>query len=192
VSRPETIDLAGPLVFRQRRWSGGPSWRRVWIRLFLSPAGATVQAFTKRYGSPVGGAFLTPGVWSDCSYGQKEGWVMHWVRKLQRPTAATGGSDAAVDSDWMRDLPAVHEHLVARLDADGAVRRTGTLTVFAEDGSWKCYLNNRADGCSLCASGDTIASALCALETLLEAADTPWRWQEAPASRGQRRRGRGA
>lgn len=115
---------------------------------------------------------------------------MGFVRKVARPDQASLARPLATDPEWVRDLPAVHEYLTSMCDEDGTARRTSTLTLFAEQGAWKVFLNERQLNASLCATGDTISGALAALEIMLEAESTPWRWNEVrparPARKGDR------
>jgi hypothetical protein len=134
---------------------------------------------------------LDQEVWDDLGYFQKEDWVMGWVKKLSRPLGGAAAADAAVDPEWLQELPALHEYLVSRVGADGNPRRTCTVTLFAEDGSWKVFCNERQHGCSLCASGSSVAAALSALEVLLESEDAPWRWSEANGKPQGRPKGKG-
>jgi hypothetical protein len=117
---------------------------------------------------------------------------MSWLRKVQRPSAGDVGALCASDPQWVQDLPALHEYLCSTVGPDGAPRRTSTLTLFAESGSWKCFLNDRAENCTLCASGDTVDAALCALEVMLEGERVPWRFSDRPAQENGKKQRRGS
>lgn len=112
---------------------------------------------------------------------------MGYVRRFARPDQAALARPVATDPDWVSEYPAVHDYLTAMRDDTGATRRTSTLTIFAEQGSWKCFLNERTLNASLCATGPTIKDAVAALEIMLEAEDTPWRWNEARTPPGPRK-----
>jgi hypothetical protein len=150
-----------------------------------------VQAQTKRSGYAVRGFFVSYDLWSDFSYFQKEALVMSWIKKLRRPEDSPGGGAAASDPDWVSELPALHDYLTLLQDPDGSPRRPSTLTLFAEHGSFKVYLNDRDSGASLCASGSTVAATLSALEVMLEGDSAPWRFSDRvkPGSVGRGKKG---
>ena len=185
------FDSVGPLWFLQPRWSCGTRWRPCWARFFAGRLGVTLQAHSKKGGYAVDGTFVQYDLWNDLSYAQKEDFVMAWVRRVRRPEGGSAGALAASDSVWLHDYPALHEHLVLSTHPDGAQRRTSTLTLFVDGGSWKCFVNERDVDASLCASGPTIADALSALETILEGEVVPWRFSDRPRpENGRKGRGR--
>jgi len=182
-------DEVGPLWFLQLRWTVGPAWRKSWARFYAGKGGIAMQAHSKKGGYPVDGFFIPALVWRDMGYAQKEEVVMSWVSKLRRPSGEAGRPADAVDQQWVHDLPALHEFLTLGTHADGSPRRTSTLTLFADGGSWKCFLNERDGGASLCATGGSIADALSALEVMLEGENPPWRFSDAAGpSNGKKRR----
>lgn len=185
-------DSVGPLWFLRERWTVGPRWRSCWARYFASPRGVTLQAHTKkeRYGHA--GMYIPWDLWCDLSYAQKEEMVMGWLRAVRRPDGPLGSGGVATDADWMREYPALFEYVTAGVNPDGSVRRTATLTLFADSGSWKCYLNERDAGASLCATGDTVAHALSALEVMLESENPPWRFVEASGHSGSKKGRKGS
>jgi hypothetical protein len=146
-----------------------------------------MQAHTKKGGYPYAGAFLDWSLWQDFSYRDREDWVMGWLKAVRRPDGPLGSGGVARDPVWVSDYPAIHEFVTAGTNEDGSIRRTSTLTFFAESGSWKVYLNERDAGASLCASGDTVAGALGALEVMLESENPPWRFSERPAQANGRK-----
>jgi hypothetical protein len=171
-------DRVGPLWFLRERWTVGPSWRSCWARFFASPRGVTLQAHTKKGGFPYAGTFIPWLLWCDLSYVQKEDLVMGWLRQVRRPEGPLGSGGLAVDAEWVQEFPALHEYVTYGVNPDGSVRRTSTLTLFAEGGSWKVFLNERDSGASLCASGETVSGALSALEVMLEGESPPWRFSD--------------
>jgi hypothetical protein len=184
------FDDAGPLWFLRDRWTATCFGRTVWIRFFAGPTGVTMQAHRKESCHAQGGVFVDGDLWKDLSYGQKEDLVMSWLKRLKRPEENPGGGSAALDPDWVSELPALHDYLTLLSDPDGSPRRTATIALFAEHGSWKVYLNDRDSGASLCASGGTVAGALSALEVMLEGDNAPWRFSDRPkpASAGKGKR----
>jgi len=183
-------DRVGPLWFLRERWTGGPRWRPCWARFFAGPVGVAMQLHTKATGHALAGFFVPHGLWEDLSYAQKEDVVMSWLKSVQRPDCASGSGGLVSDPVWLHEYPALHDYLTLGTGTDGLARRTSTLTLFAELGSWKCYLNERDAGASLCATGPSVQDALSALEAMLEAENTPWRFSdraERNVSRKQRR-----
>ena len=174
-------DAVGPLWFLKERWTVGPSWRSCWARYYASPAGVALQAHTKKGGYPYAGIYVPWDLWSDLSYAQKEDVVMSWLRQVRRPDGPLGAGGLARDPVWLQEYPAIHEYCTAGVHPDGSVRRVATITLFAEGGSWKCYFNERDAGASLCASADTVAGALAAVEVMLEGECPPWRFSDRPA-----------
>jgi hypothetical protein len=190
-ARPGWSDEAGPLWFLSPRWSCGPKWRKCWAMFFASDLGVTMQAHTRKGGFAYEGFFVPADLWNDMSYGQKEDMCMSWLREVRRPTSDQSGPDAAADPVWVHEFPALHEYLVVSTHPDGSLRRTSTLTLFAEHGAWKCFFNERHSGASLCATGSSIADCLSALEVMLEQESVPWRFYDKPEQGNGRRRGKG-
>jgi hypothetical protein len=116
------------------------------------------------------------------SYQQKEDYVLSWIKQIRRPDMGQPGGVLAADSEWLRDFPALHDYLTLGTDSSGAPRRVSTLTLFAEHGSWKVFLNERDVGASICATGDTVNAVLSSLEAMLEADNCPWRFSGPPKS----------
>ena len=171
-------DAVGPLWFLRERWSAGPRWRPGWARFFAAPKGVALQVHAKKGGFADAGCFVPYDLWLDLSYAQKEDLVMSWVKQVRRPDGANGSGGLVVDAQWVSEYPALHEYLTLGAHPDGSIRRTSTLTLFAEHGSWKLFLNERDSGASLCSTGPCIADTLSALEVMLEAEVTPWRFSE--------------
>jgi hypothetical protein len=185
-------DEAGPLWFLHDRWSCGPRWRQCWAMFWACEKGVTMHAHTKKGGYAFDGFFIDAATWQDMSYFQKESVIVSWLKSVRRPGPEAGPAVAASDPSWVHDLPAVHEFLVTEANPDGSVRRTSTLTIFAEGGSWKVFLNERDTGASLCASGATVSDALSALEVMLEQEVVPWRFSQRVEQKGNGRARKGS
>lgn len=72
-------------------------------------------------------------------------------------------------------LPALVEFLSASRYADGVERVTGTLTVFFEQGKWKCCLNDRdQEVCGWIAVSELVDLPL-ALDLLMQEGKVDWR-----------------
>jgi len=73
------------------------------------------------------------------------------------------------------DHPLLMEYLTQTAFEDGSERETATLLIFAAEGVWKICLNDRAEDQALWASGSDVASAMEALERMLDTAAPDWR-----------------
>lgn len=70
--------------------------------------------------------------------------------------------------------PTLHDFLTLTGWA-GKQRKSGTVLVFAEDGKWKCCLNDRDGGHYCFVSSDSLAGLLGALEGGLKGGTLDWR-----------------
>lgn len=95
----------------------------------------------------------------------------------------SGRTVAARDTVMEADRPLLMEYLTAMTFADGSERQTSTLLVFAAEGLWKVCLNDRAEEQALWASGPDVASALDALERMLDTEAPDWRRTARPQAR---------
>ncbi len=65
-------------------------------------------------------------------------------------------------------------------------RKTGTMTIFCEDGWVKVFLNDRAQLLQHCVTGSTLAEALTEADDAVAGDVTPWRpCRDKPAGRGR-------
>jgi len=186
------LDLEGPLHFLRRRWAAGKGFRACWVRYFSGETGITLQAHSKRGGYARAGIFVPAALWVDLDYRHKEDLVMGWIRDLRSAGAGGGPGRDASDPEWLQSFPALHDYLTARTGPDGSPRRTATLTIFVDGPAWKCFINERDAGASLCSSGSTVAAALSSLEVMLEDEDTPWRFSDPEPAPGPRKPRKGS
>jgi hypothetical protein len=114
-------------------------------------------------------------LWDSVPYRVKEDFVVTFLRKLKASDIRGPGGVMAEDPQWAKDYPALHEWMTALRGPDGKPRQVCTLTVFAAEGAWKAFLNERDAGMYLAATGDSVAAVLAILEGLLVAPETPWR-----------------
>jgi hypothetical protein len=97
-----------------------------------------------------------------------------------------GYSPAVSDLAFAGLYPALHAFLTSSLTPKGAPRKTSSITLFCEDGSFKASLNERELGLSLYATGESVQGALEALELRLCAPKVEWRrnpWIKGRASK---------
>lgn len=74
--------------------------------------------------------------------------------------------------------PSLWEFLSATVWPDSdppEARQTGTITIFAEDGWVKVFLNDRAQSLQHCVTGATLSEALTEADDAVAADATPWR-----------------
>jgi len=81
---------------------------------------------------------------------------------------------AAEDAGFAATRPATHDFLSVTL-IGGAPRRTGTITVFAEDGRFKVCLNDREHKISCFVASETLLGLLDAVEDILLSGKGDWR-----------------
>ena len=107
---------------------------------------------------------------------RKRRWYVPISRKASSDGGgAAGGRGAAADPDLARECPGVLEYLTLTTFSDGSEREVATLLVFSEEGLWKACLNDRAEGCSLWATGSTLFEALGAMDAMLTQGTASWR-----------------
>lgn len=109
------------------------------------------------------------------------------LKPLTGAGAPRGGSPAAQDPSLAVDHPLLLEHLTATAWEGGKLRKTSSLTVFADRGLWKCFLNERNSDQSLCVTGESILALLDVLEAALEQPDADWRASNRQQESGRRR-----
>lgn len=93
---------------------------------------------------------------------------------------APGGAEAShrwcsQDCEILGRLLAITTMLTASKWPDGKKRETSTLTVCFDQEALKIALNDRAQKCSLWASGASLVEALEALEAALQSGNPSWR-----------------
>lgn len=98
---------------------------------------------------------------------------------MQKPKGGHPGKAAVPSGELLRlervKFPRLVEYLEEVKWDDGSKRETSTLMLLVEDGWLKACLNDRAMGCSLWVTADTVEAALDALEGHLERGDGEWR-----------------
>jgi hypothetical protein len=89
---------------------------------------------------------------------------------------ATGVAKAPGACAFSKSYPCLWEFLTATAyPSEGGLRVPGTLTFFAEPGSFKACLNDRDQGITAFASGASFTACLVALEAGLKEDDLEWK-----------------
>jgi len=86
---------------------------------------------------------------------------------------------------FQAQYPSVWEHLASLHYDDGTPRLPSTLTLFVDAGAVKACLNDRDQGVTGWAAGDSVSTCLMALERALQADTVDWR--AAKANKGKKR-----
>lgn len=137
-----------------------------------------LEAWTRRYGILLH---------REVHYGNWRVWPLVGARRniavskfIQKALAKAGEAANASyrDDDLKRDCPAVMEFLTDTDDGQGGRRKTATLSVFAADGQFKVFLNDRQTMNCLCVASESLWGALQALEAALQSDQPGWRRME--------------
>jgi len=92
-----------------------------------------------------------------------------------RPASAQLGLPVAVDTQASERLPCITAFLSQSVWGPGEPRRTGSLLVCAEDGRWKCWINDRDALRSAWVSADSLLDLLNGVERGLSEDRLDWR-----------------
>jgi hypothetical protein len=93
------------------------------------------------------------------------------------------GPVAAVDSALENEYPALYDFLTTSVTSDALPRKTATLMLFAEQGSFKACLHDRQDGRSFFRAAPTWDGVLEAVERALAEGTGDWRYSNGETSR---------
>lgn len=80
----------------------------------------------------------------------------------------------AVDEAFKKKYPAIYDFVVTGV-VGKKVRRTSTVTLFAEAGFFKLCLNDRQRGCTLWRTGENVLGGIESLERALKDGTADWR-----------------
>ena len=118
-------------------------------------------------------------------------WREHVAQFVSRRRVDDGTHrcERAVDEEFARSYPAIHEHLT--LDwLDGAARQTSSLGISVDSGAFKARLADRDNGLVTFVSGSGFYAVLDALEAALANGTADWREDKfSKASGGKQKRG---
>lgn len=97
-------------------------------------------------------------------------------RRVRSSESGANAAPSALVCPMLSTTPRLVEYLVSDRFADGKKRQTSTLTLFLESGRVKAALNDRAEGCSLWVTAESVCKALDCLEAALEDGAPDWRY----------------
>lgn len=97
---------------------------------------------------------------------------------LKRSVSTTAASAPPLSSSLVEcliNLPCLYEFLTLQLWEPGSPRKPGTVSIFWEDGVWKCWLNDKDASRSACASAPCLQSLLLKVDQKLMEDSLEWR-----------------
>lgn len=128
--------------------------------------------------------------WDRGSYGEREDFLVSFLRKLSRPVQGSVDRPDASDPKLASKFPALLEHITCSKGSDGAARQTCSLTIFGAPGGFRAYLNDRDSGAAIMVSADRFEGILSALEAELQSESPSWFWRpENGNGKGKKRPG---
>jgi hypothetical protein len=93
---------------------------------------------------------------------------------------------AAEDCKLPASVPAICEFLMLEEWEDGKARKTGSITLFGEEGQLKAWVNDKDGGRTACVSGATLRALLAAIEKQLPTDGLDWRKARPSPQAGKR------
>lgn len=169
--RPRVLGPTGGLCFvKEGVWEANVQrvreWGVVYVGHFWRPSLSRV--------------FVQPwDVWECLSHSDRRTLLMSFLKRPQQEVAGSSGGQPR-DPEFQSQYPALFEYLTATQFPDGASRRTSSLTIFAEEGSFKACLNEREGGYALFVTEGRFLAVIEALELLLQEENPPWRKSRPP------------
>jgi len=115
--------------------------------------------------------------WNRGSYGEREDFIVAFLRKLTRPQPGALDRPDTADPKLASAYPALCEHLCRTRDDDGQPRQTCSLTLFGAQGGFRAFLNDRDTGAAIAVTADAFTGILAALEAELQSDHPNWHWR---------------
>jgi len=119
--------------------------------------------------------------WARCQYNKKHLYTHNYVRTklyMKKPNdvgVEKAGKKIPSDEGFGKKYPTLLEYLSTTKWDDGTPRDASKLSIFIEDGLFKCAVNDTDLKRSLYVSGDTLEGALRAAEKALQSPEADWR-----------------
>lgn len=130
--------------------------------------------------------------WDRGTYAEREDFILDQIRKLSRPQQGAVDRPCANDQELARKFPHLHQHLTLNVYEDGSPRQTCSLTVFAQSGRFRAFLNDRDSGGSIGVEGEGLQGLLRALEAELASPQPSWFWRQDGGQSGRTKGKRGS
>lgn len=100
---------------------------------------------------------------------------MSLLKRSARTAEALEPDSVGSEVECRIALPCLHEFLTLSKWDDGCPRKLGTVSIFWEDGSWKCWLNDKDGSRSACVSASSLAALLSKVDEKLHVDQLEWR-----------------
>jgi hypothetical protein len=110
------------------------------------------------------------------SLGERGAYMGDFVKRAIDSRKGNKQAARPADEEFAVTYPALWDFLTCDKHSDGKARARSTLTVFCEASTFKASLNDRDQGCSGFASGDTFTAVLGALDQALQDGTLDWRF----------------
>lgn len=132
------------------------------------------EVFSRWTGHCVGGrAYTMPEVRERLSLGRWNFMSQDIAEVLRRRRVSAAKGEAHCKC-WSVDYPLVHALLTACV-VEGVSRETASLTIFSDEGIFKVVLNDREQGISMWAAGESVPEAFDQLEKRVGDENATWR-----------------
>jgi len=100
---------------------------------------------------------------------------MSFIERSLAKAKSVGPLAGCADTTLAKNQPALFEFLTCTKKHNGDERKVSTVTFYFEAGQFKCFLNDKDSGKSMCVVGPTLAALWIALEASITSDDPHWR-----------------
>lgn len=100
---------------------------------------------------------------------------MSSLKRAPKPAAPIVSTSSGGEPACVVELPTLIDFLALSQWPDGCRRLLGTVSLFWEEGRYKCWLNDKDGQRSTCVSGATLTELLLCVDARLSADDLEWR-----------------
>ena len=105
---------------------------------------------------------------------QTGAYLMSFVSRSKERALSSGDPSSFEDSTFRDECPALWEYLTAR-EIDGQAREPATITLFASDGAWKVFINDKDQGRFACVTAGSWSDLWPTVELQLQEDTADWR-----------------
>lgn len=110
---------------------------------------------------------------------------MSGLKRAPKPVPPVSSPSPGGEPACRMELPTLLDFLMLAAWPDGSRRLLGTVSIFYEDGLFKCWLNDKDGLRCCCVSGSSLDALFLAVDARLAADDLEWRKARPDAARGR-------